>query len=167
DAFVARFRERFPEFRSGRVLDLGCGTADVTVRFARAYPDVRVHGIDGARAMLDEGTKLVRTAGLGDRVSLELVRLPCPRLDGAGCDAGISNSLLPRLADPGVLWTTVASTARASVPVFVMDLCRPESTEVAQQVVDTYATGESSVLRDDFYRSLCAAYTPDEVKGQL
>jgi len=167
DAFVARFRERFPEFRSGRVLDLGCGTADVTVRFARAYPDVRVDGIDGAPAMLDEGTQLVRTADLRDRVSLELVRLPSPSLNGAAYDAIVSNSLLHHLAEPGVLWDTVASTARAGAPVFVMDLCRPASTEVAEHLVDTYAAGESPVLRDDFYRSLCAAYTPDEVIGQL
>jgi ubiquinone/menaquinone biosynthesis C-methylase UbiE len=167
DAFVTRFRDRFPEFRSGRVLDLGCGTADVTARFARAYPDVRVHGIDGARAMLDEGTQLVRSAGLGDRISLELLRLPSPSLNGASYDAVVSNSLLHHLAEAGVLWDTVVSTARVGAPVFVMDLCRPASTEVAQQLVDTYAAGESPVLRDDFYRSLCAAYTSDEVKAQL
>jgi len=167
DAFVNWFRDRFPEFRSGRVLDLGCGTADVTVRFARAFPDVRIHGIDGAPAMLDEGTQLVRSADLGERVSLELVRLPSPTLNGAAYDAMVSNSLLHHLTDPGVLWETVASTARAGAPVFVMDLCRPASTEVAQHLVDMYAAGESLVLRDDFYRSLCAAYTPDEVKAQL
>jgi cyclopropane fatty-acyl-phospholipid synthase-like methyltransferase len=167
DAFVTRFRERFPEFRSGRVLDLGCGTADVTVRFARAYPSVHVHGVDGAPAMLHEGVKLVRAAGLEDRVVLELVRLPSPALTGAAYDAVISNSLLHHLADPDVLWATVGSTARAGTPVFVMDLCRPSSTENAQRLVDTYAAGESPVLREDFYRSLCAAYTSEELRAQL
>ena len=167
EAFVDRFRARFPEFRSGQVLDLGCGPADVTVRFARAYPEARVHGVDGAPAMLEEAAKLVRAAGVGDRVSLEPVRLPSPSLSGAAYDAVVSNSLLHHLADPGVLWATVADTAGASAPVFVMDLCRPTSTDAAQQLVDTYTAGESPVLRDDFYRSLCAAYTPDEVRTQL
>ena len=167
DAFVAWFRARFPDFRSGRVLDLGCGTADVTVRFARAYPEVRLLGVDGAPAMLEEGAKLVHTAGVGDRVSLELVRLPSTALAAAAYDAVISNSLLHHLADPRVLWTTIAATARPGAPVFVMDLRRPPSTDAAQDLVDTYAAGESQVLRDDFYRSLCAAYTPDEVEAQL
>jgi ubiquinone/menaquinone biosynthesis C-methylase UbiE len=167
DAFVARFRERFPEFRSGRVLDLGCGTADVTVRFARAYPEVRVHGIDGAPAMLDEGVKLLGAAGVVDRVALELVRLPSTALTEAAYDAVVSNSLLHHLADPRVLWTTIAATARPGAPVFVMDLCRPLSTDAAQHLVDMYAASEPPVLRDDFYRSLCAAYTPDEVQAQL
>jgi ubiquinone/menaquinone biosynthesis C-methylase UbiE len=167
DAFVARFRERFPEFRSGRVLDLGCGTADVTVRFALAYPEVRVHGVDGATAMLDEGATHVQTSELGDRVSLELVRLPNPVLAGSAYDAVISNSLLHHLAEPRVLWMTVAAATQPGAPAFVMDLCRPPSTDTAQRLVETYAADESPVLRDDFYRSLCAAYTPDEVRAQV
>jgi cyclopropane fatty-acyl-phospholipid synthase-like methyltransferase len=167
EAFVARFRERFPHFAAGQALDLGCGAADVTVRFARAYLHVRVHGVDGSRAMLDEGMRLVHRAGLGDRVSLDLRRLPDPSIAAAGHDAVISNSLLHHLADPAVLWTTIAATARAGAPVFVMDLRRPMDTDAAQRLVDMYAAAESSVLRDDFYRSLCAAYTADEVRSQL
>jgi trans-aconitate methyltransferase len=167
EAFVTRFRERFPSFAAGRVLDLGCGAADVTVRFALAYPEARVQGVDGARAMLDEGARLVHRAGLGDRVRLELRRLPDPTLAEAGYDAVISNSLLHHLADPAVLWTTIEATARAEAPVFVMDLHRPASTDVARDLVDSYAADESAVLRDDFYRSLCAAYTADEVRSQL
>jgi SAM-dependent methyltransferase len=167
EAFVARFRERFPSFVAGRVLDLGCGAADVTVRFARAYPNVRVFGVDGARAMLDEGVRLVERAGLDERITLEQLRLPNQSLAGAGYDAVISNSLLHHLADARVLWNTVVMCARPGAPVFVMDLRRPPTTVAAQQLVDTYAAGESPVLRDDFYRSLCAAYTPDEVRSQL
>jgi ubiquinone/menaquinone biosynthesis C-methylase UbiE len=167
DAFVTRFGERFPDFGSGRVLDLGCGTADVIVRFARAYPAARVHGVDGAPAMLAEGTAAVRAAGLGDHVTLEVLRLPHPSLAGVGYDAVISNSLLHHLADPAVLWGTIEVATRPRAPVFVMDLRRPSSTDAAHHLVETYAAGESSVLRDDFYRSLCAAYTPEEVQSQL
>lgn len=167
EVFVTGFRDRFPEFAGGRVLDLGCGTADVTVRFARAHPGASLIGIDGARAMLDEGARLVERAGLGARITLEPLRLPDPSLAGAAYDAVISNSLLHHLADPGVLWTTIVSASAAGAPVFVMDLRRPSSTDAAQRLVDAYGAGESPVLCDDFYRSLCAAYTPAEVRSQL
>jgi cyclopropane fatty-acyl-phospholipid synthase-like methyltransferase len=166
-AFVTRFRDGFPDFVGGHVLDLGCGAADVTVRFARAYPAARVHGVDGAQAMLDEGRRLVRQVGLGERITLELLRLPSPSLGGAGYDAVISNSLLHHLAEPAVLWSSIEAAARPGAPVFVMDLHRPASTDAAQRLVDEYAADESPVLRDDFYRSLCAAYTPEEVQSQL
>ena len=167
EAFVARFRDRFPDFNGGRVLDLGCGTADVTVRFARGYTEVRVVGVDGAPAMLAEGARLVERAGLGARITFELLRLPDPALSGAAYDAVISNSLLHHLADPAVLWSSIEAAARPRAPVFVMDLRRPVSTDAAQQLVDAYAADASPMLRDDFYRSLCAAYTPDEVRSHL
>jgi SAM-dependent methyltransferase len=166
-AFVTHFRDCFPGFTAGRVLDLGCGPADVTVRFARAYPKAHLRGVDGAQAMLDEGTRLVQRTGLGERVTLELVRLPSPSLAGAEYDAVISNSLLHHLADPAVLWSSIEAAARPGAPVFVMDLRRPPSTGAVQRLVDEYAADESPVLRDDFYRSLCAAYTPEEVRSQL
>ena len=167
EAFVARFRELFPDFADGLVLDLGCGTADVTVRFARAYPETRVHGIDGARAMLDEGARHVARTTLADRVTLELRRLPDPSLSDAAYDAVVSNSLLHHLADPTVLWATIRAAALADAPVCIMDLRRPPHTDTARRLVDTYAGEESQVLRDDFYHSLCAAYTPEEVQSQL
>ena len=43
--FIDRFREYFPEFTEGHILDLGCGPGDIPVRFARAldiYDDVGV-----------------------------------------------------------------------------------------------------------------------------
>lgn len=37
NAFVDRFKHLFPDFTEGIVVDLGCGNADPTIRFARAY----------------------------------------------------------------------------------------------------------------------------------
>src|SRR5215813_962489 len=72
----AHFRQRFPEFDGRRVIDLGCGTADVTIRFARAYPNVTILGVDGSEMMLSFGWHAVRDAGLGSRITLERRYLP-------------------------------------------------------------------------------------------
>jgi hypothetical protein len=48
-----------------------------------------------------------------------------------------------------------------------MDLLRPESPEAAQAIVDQYAANEPAILRRDFYNSLLAAFTEDEVAAQL
>ena len=44
---------------------------------------------------------------------------------------------------------------------------RPESAGAAQALVDQYAPDEPEVLRRDFFLSLGAAFTPDEVRAQL
>jgi len=51
-AFVRYFRERFPMHVPKRVLDLGCGPADVTLRFLAAFPGCRALAVDGSAPML-------------------------------------------------------------------------------------------------------------------
>src|SRR5438309_8735455 len=74
------FRQQFPEFGAGRVIDLGCGTADVAIRFARAYPNVTILGVDGSDMMLSFGRRAVRNAGLDSRITLEKRYLPYPAI---------------------------------------------------------------------------------------
>lgn len=165
DAFVRHFRRCFPAFRQGRVVDLGCGPADVLVRFARAYPDAELTGVDGSAAMLAHARQRLTREGLSARVRLIERRLPAV-LSGR-YDAVISNSLLHHLADPGVLWQTVREVARPGAAVFVMDLMRPATREAAERLTARHAANASPVLRRDFFNSLCAAYEPEEVADQL
>jgi hypothetical protein len=65
------------------------------------------------------------------------------------------------------IWQAIKHYAKKGTLVFVMDLLRPETTAKAKELVDTYAADETEILRQDFYHSLCAAYTLDEVQEQL
>ena len=167
--FVDLFAEMFPGLDlQGFVLDLGCGPGDVALRFARAHPHCQIHGVDGAPAMLEAARIChARHPGLRDRVRLFEGRLPEAILPRPRYEAVISNSLLHHLADPYVLWTSVRRWAGPGAPVFIMDLRRAESVEDAQRLTDLYAAGEPAVLRNDFFHSLLAAFTPDEIREQL
>jgi cyclopropane fatty-acyl-phospholipid synthase-like methyltransferase len=167
DKVPAHFRQRFPEFAAGRVIDLGCGTADVTIRFARAYPDVTILGVDGSETMLSFGRRAVRDAGLGSRITLEKRHLPDPGIETRTFDALISNSLLHHFADPVVFWCTAAQSVKPGAPVLLVDLVRPADHETAVQLVKEHAQGAPPVLERDFTASLHAAYTVDEVRQQL
>jgi hypothetical protein len=48
-----------------------------------------------------------------------------------------------------------------------MDLLRPASPEDARAIVDRYAAREPAILRRDFFNSLLAAFTDDEVAAHL
>jgi ubiquinone/menaquinone biosynthesis C-methylase UbiE len=164
---VARFRECYPDFRSGRLLDLGCGTADMTIRFAQAYPDARVLGVDGSDSMLGYGAKAVADAALESRVALEKRLLPDPALERVAFDAVVSNSLLHHVSDPVALWRAAARCGVPGAPVMFMDLRRPETKEAAHETVERYAERAMPVLKQDFFQSLCAAYTAEEIEEQL
>jgi len=166
-AFVERFAQCFPRHRPRRVLDLGCGAADITIRFARAHPGCDLTGVDGAPAMLALAKEAITRVELDHRVHLREVRLPDKTLVQHAFDTLISNSLLHHLADPQVLWCTLKDCAAPGAALFVMDLRRPDTREQAGRLVQEYSGNEPEVLRRDFFNSLLAAYRPEEIAAQL
>jgi ubiquinone/menaquinone biosynthesis C-methylase UbiE len=165
--FVELFRERLGETPPTAVLDLGCGPGDICRRFARAFPDCRIHGVDASAPMLALARSGALEARLEDRVDFFQGYLPGAQLPQTTYEVIMSNSLLHHLRDPATLWDSVRRFGGPGTRVFVMDLLRPASASRAGELVDRYAAGEPQVLRHDFYHSLCAAYTPTEVAGQL
>jgi demethylmenaquinone methyltransferase/2-methoxy-6-polyprenyl-1,4-benzoquinol methylase len=95
--------DRFREGRAvHRILDVGCGTGDLTRLAARHFPDAQVLGVDFTRAMLDIASDRLRAGpewrrvGLGEASALEL-----PLRDGS-FDVVMSAFVvrnLPRLPD--------------------------------------------------------------------
>src|SRR3990167_4913722 len=164
--FVELFREYFPEFSQGHVFDLGCGPGDIPVRLAGLLPECRITGIDASRPMIQLAELAISQAGVSGRVSVRCERFQ--DLAGANqADAAISNSLLHHLPNPLQFWHKLRLFVKPGSPVLVMDLLRPESPEAAQAIVDQYANGAPDILRRDFYNSLLAAFTEDEIGSQL
>nr|MBI3613104.1 class I SAM-dependent methyltransferase [Nitrospirota bacterium] len=164
--FVDLFRNYYPEWTEGHVLDLGCGPGDIPIRFVRALPGCQVTGVDASAAMIRLADEAVRAAGLSDRIALRCDRVQGLRLDEPA-DAAVSNSLLHHLPNPLTFWYELKRLVKPGSFVLVMDLLRPETQEEAQAIVDRYAADEPAVLRRDFYHSLLASFTEDEVAAQL
>ncbi len=164
--FVDRFREYFPDFSEGHVFDLGCGPGDIPIRFARVFPSCRITGVDASAPMLRLAEDAVQQAGLSGCITFRCERFQ----DLAGvsvADAAISNSLVHHVRNPLQFWHQLRLVVKPGSPVLVMDLVRPDSPEEAQAMVDRYAAKEPEILRRDFYHSLLAAFTEDEVAAQL
>ncbi|TKS64435.1 MAG: SAM-dependent methyltransferase [Nitrospira sp.] len=164
--FIDRFREYFPEFTKGHILDLGCGPGDIPVRFARALPACRITGVDASGPMIGLAGVAVKQAGLADRIAFRCERFQAVSLVEQA-DAVVANSLLHHVPNPLQFWYRLRHLVKPGSPVLVMDLLRPDSPEEAQVIVDRYAAKEPEILRRDFYRSLLAAFTEDEVAAQL
>lgn len=150
---------------SGRLIDLGCGPGDICRRLAHALPDWTIIGLDAGPNMLAQARAALAGILDSDRVELVLQQLPC-ELPGKPLDAIVSNSLLHHLPDPMSLWQTIAQQAEPGCLIQIMDLHRPESVDQARQIVERHAAGAPEVLAEDFYNSLLAAYTVDEVAEQ-
>ena len=168
--FIKNFQQKFADINSSLndvVLDLGCGSCDITRRFSHAYPDAGFHAIDGAAAMLKHAAELNEQENLTHKIKLVQGCLPDIKLPQQFYHLIISNSLLHHLHDPFVLWKTIQQHVKPYAHVFVMDLIRPVDEQTVKFLSDEYIKNESDQLKTDFENSLRAAFTIDEVRQQL
>lgn len=159
ELLIARFNDQLP---TGRALDLGCGSGDISRRFAAAFPGWRIDAIDGSAAMLDAARTITP-----DDAPIRYIEARLPVSLTGRYDMIFSNSLLHHLADPAVLWSTIRNGANRGCRVFVMDLLRPGDRATAEILVAQYAADEPPVLQNDFFHSLLAAYEEAEITAQL
>jgi len=166
--FVEEFIRHFPDLTEGSIVDLGCGPGDIVLRLAERLPSCTVHGIDGSAAMLKfAADRLFELPRLQGRVQFVEGRLPGVQMPLGRYDAVTSNSLLHHLHDPAALWRGIRELGAPGAAVLVMDLFRPASPGIATEIVEAYAGDEPEVLKRDFFNSLCAAFEPGEVQGQI
>lgn len=164
--FVDHFLRLYEDLDGAHVVDLGCGPGDIAIRLARRHSTCRITGIDGSSPMIAWAEQAVKKTEFTHRIGFlcqrfQDVSLPAP------ADALISNSLAHHVPNPLRFWYGVKNLIKSGGPVLVMDLLRPDSPEEAQAMVDQYAAHEPERLRQDFFHSLLAAFTEDEVAAHL
>lgn len=166
--FIELLGQSHPELAAhGLAVDFGCGPGDITLRFAHAYPDWRAHGIDGSDVMLELARQIAIREGLQEQVAFVQSRLPRAEPPAQSYDLVLCNGTLHHFDDPTVLWTSAHQWGRPGAAVFVMDLLRPRDLVQARQFVEQYASNEPPIHQEDFFNSLLASYTVEEVRGQL
>lgn len=151
----------------GRVLDIGCGPGDVDIRLASASPACQITAVDGSAAMIGLARRAVAEAGLAERIRLVEGYVPGLDLAERSFDVVLSKDFLHHLPDPAGLWSEARRLGAPGAALYVMDLVRPESPAAAMAIVEAVAADEHPLLKEDFYNSLCAAFTLAEVAEQL
>lgn len=105
----------------GRVLDVGCGTGDLLMDFAKAVPGLDGEGLDFSAGMLARAK--VKAPALrwvqGSALSL-------PQADNA-YDAVASAWVLRSITDPQKFFSEMARVAKPGAKVLVLELTRPQA----------------------------------------
>ena len=150
-----------------RVIDLGCGPGNITLRLGEVFPEAEVIGVDGADAML----KLARARASAQDCRVQFLEFPLQRLNDSSlvgtADLIVSNSLLHHLHQPDLLWTLTRTLARPGCRVLHRDLRRPSSPAELDRLQRRHLPDAPQVLIHDFRASLAAAFEPEEVESQL
>jgi SAM-dependent methyltransferase len=129
------------EAEGARVLDVGCGIGWSSISLAKAFPSLRVDGIDSDEASITEAQRLAAEAGVADRVRFRLV--DAAELGAAGeggYDAAFIFEALHDMARPVEALEAVRALLAADGVVIVAD----------EKVAETFTAPGDEVGRLNF-----------------
>ena len=149
----------------GEMLDVGCGPGHVALMVCEQIADARVLGVDLAQHMLDYAERHRAASPHADRVRFELADAKgMPYADGH-FDAVYSNTILHHIPDPRPFLTELRRVLKPGGVLLVRDLFRPDAVERADELVALHAADANPNQQALFHASLCAAFTPDELRA--
>ena len=149
----------------GNVLDVGTGTAQIPVEFCRQTEDAYVLAVDLAVSMLDLAKYNIAANGFEHRIGLEQIDAKEMPFEDEMFDAVMSNSIVHHIPDPSHVLSEAVRVAKQGGLIFFRDLLRPDSDEMVEQLVRTYAGEENDHQRKMFDDSLRAALDMSEIRA--
>jgi|JI10StandDraft_1071094.scaffolds.fasta_scaffold115132_2 trans-aconitate methyltransferase len=154
------------KFSPKTMIDLGAGPGDMTSRLLKCFPEAQLTVLDGSKSMMEKNkyhlNKLYPFANI--KWEITSIQNYIPEFSH---EFIFSNSLLHHLQDPFDFWETIQRSSNENTFVFICDLLRPSSFEKVGLLVEQYTRNENEILKKDFYNSLLAAYTIEEVESML
>ncbi len=114
------------------ILDLACGTGDVTLELLRRYPTARVIGVDPSPAMLELAKKKLAAGGVDGRTELregigEALPLDDRSVDGATMAFGIRN-----VPDRRAALKELGRVTKPGGKIAILELTEPQSGPLAK-----------------------------------
>jgi Methyltransferase domain len=95
--------------RQARIVELGCGKADLLIRLLRVHPDATAEGFDRNPWFLADARAAATVAGVVGRLSLIETDAPAVRLAGRAVDAAIAMGATGIVGDGRATVTFLAS----------------------------------------------------------
>ena len=156
--------------KSDLIFDIACGPGNIAQRISKNWPFVNVIGIDGSEEMLNEAkNKLSKNPT--KNLSYELIEINSIASGEihfpSKADVLVSNSALHHFHDPYNFWGALKKLGKKKCIHAHRDLIRPTSLEKAFEIKEKHLANSPEILKNDFYASLKASFTVEEVSQQL
>lgn len=110
-----------------RALDVACGTGDLALAVAQAWPDARVDALDASGEMVRAAVERVRDAGAHERVHCAVADMMALPIDDASVDLATAGYALRNVPDAAVAVRELARVVRPGGVLMLLDFCRPRT----------------------------------------
>jgi SAM-dependent methyltransferase len=147
------------------ILDLGCGPCVYHPALYNVYPNALISAYDASPQMIAQASEYVNP----EKTTLNLFNISDAEQSTSKFDLVFSSLVLHQLSNPLQLWEAVKHFGNPGSKFVVFDLLRIEGDDNAKQAVDNFIPVDmfGATFREDFKRSLLAAFTVDEITNQL
>ena len=156
--------------KNDSIFDMACGPGNIAERIAKNWPLVNVVGIDGSKEMLSEAENRL-SKNFTKNLSYELIDINSINLGDKDfsfkADVLVSNSALHHFHDPHCFWGALKKLGKTKCIHVHRDLIRPASVEKAFDLKEKHLSNSPEILKNDFFASLKASFTVEEVSQQL
>ena len=148
----------------GDVLDMGTGTALIPIELCRQESDCRIMAIDMAVNMLELARYNIEADSMIERITLAHVDAKKLDFEDGMFDTVMSNSIIHHIPKPQSCILEMVRVTSTGGLLFIRDLMRPDSDELVNELVETYAGQENEHCRTMFDESLRAALSLAEIR---
>lgn len=151
---------------AGRLIDIGCGPGNITLKIAQRCPRLTLVGVDRSANMVREAQRAAAGLGFDKRVSFLQSNAGQIPFSDCAFDVVLSNSVLHHLTDPLGALEEMLRVSRPAGAILLRDLRRP-SRLVFPWHVKWHGRHYTGTMKKLFEDSVRAAYTPDELADLL
>lgn len=139
DAAIERLRREVGTAPVTRIVDVGSGPGVATVALALAFPEARVHAVDGSAPLLERAAARAHRTGVGERVTTAVTDLEGGLDAGGPVDVVWVSMVLHHLVDPGPTLAAVHAALRPGGLFAVVEF--GPATRVLPEVLDVGPPG--------------------------
>lgn len=139
----------------GSLIDLCCGTGDISGKFKNKFPTLAVTGYDKSAEMIS----------CADHKEVTFINEPIDSINKV-FDNIISNNSYHHFDEPDAFWNVLNRISHNNTKILISDVVRPEHESDVQQIVEDIL-GKHSIFEEAFTLSLTSSYTEQELKTQI
>lgn len=148
-----------------RVVDLGCGPAEIAILLCERSPEIQLMAIDAEAEMLSIANLEIEVAGLIDKIILEQADVTdLVGFDDQMANTVISNSVMHHIEAADQFLREAKRLVAPDGRLFIRDLLRPESDDEVERLVTVHASGDDEFGQQLLRQSFHASFTIDEVQ---
>jgi ubiquinone/menaquinone biosynthesis C-methylase UbiE len=146
-----------------KIADIGCGPCGYYNTLLYLYPNSVFTGYEASTLMLEKAALVVNP----EKVTLVNSFISDAELTENTYDIVLSSLFLHQLPDPAPCWNTIKQIGKPSAKFYVFDLLRVENSDECWAIVNGMTPNAPDVFKTDFYNTLRASFTVEEIQQQL